>query len=434
MDSFSYKNGALYAEGVALTGLAQRHGTPAYVYSRVAIESRWHAYELALSGRDALICYSVKANGNLAILNLLARLGSGFDIVSGGELERVMAAGGEPDKVVFSGVGKRADEIRRALQVGIRCFNVESESELLRLNDIAGQMSVSAPVSVRVNPDIDAKTHPFIATGMQENKFGIDYDRALAAYRQAENLEHVTPIGIDCHIGSQVTSVEPYVNALEKLLALVQRLEQHGIPIRHVDIGGGFGINYRCGSAIPGSGADPQTGNTDGNDGIPDIMAFTGVIRDLIPERYGILLEPGRSIVGNAGLLLTRVEHLKTNNTKRFAVVDAAMNDLLRPSLYQAWQDIVPVTLHSKVEKQQYDVVGPVCETGDFLGLERSLSLCPNDLLAVLSAGAYGFCMSSNYNSRPRAVELLVDGDQEHVIRERESVAQLMLGEAVLPV
>lgn len=433
MESLSYKNGALYAEEVALTGLAERHGTPAYVYSRAAIESRWRAYEQAFSGRDALICYSVKANGNLAILNLLARLGSGFDIVSGGELERVLAAGGGPDKVVFSGVGKRADEIRRALQVSIHCFNVESEAELLRLNDIAGQLSVSAPVSIRVNPDTDAQTHPFIATGRQEDKFGIDYDRTLAAYQQADNLDHVTPVGIDCHIGSQVTAVEPYVNALEKLLALVARLEQHGIPIRHVDIGGGFGINYKCGRAIQGAGADPQTGTTDGNDGIPDITVFGKVIRDLVPERYGILLEPGRSIVGNAGLLLTRVEYLKANNTKRFAVVDAAMNDLLRPSLYQAWQDIIPVTLHSKVEEQEYDVVGPVCETGDFLGLGRSLSLCPNDLLAVLSAGAYGFSMSSNYNSRPRAVELLVDGDQEHVIRERESVEQLMLGEAMLP-
>ena len=432
MEKFSYLNGILHAEGVALTALAARHGTPAYVYSRAAIEASWRACTQALSGRDALVCYSVKANGNLAILGLLAGLGSGFDIVSAGELERVIAAGGDPHKVVFSGVGKRADEIRRALELGIRCFNVESEAELLRLNDMAGQMSVIAPVSMRVNPDTDAQTHPFIATGRQGDKFGIDYERTLDAYRQAESLDHVAPVGIDCHIGSQVTSVEPYARTLEKLLLLAEKLERRGIPIRHIDIGGGFGINYRCGDAIQGAGADPRTGDMDGDDSIPDITAFIGVIRDLIPEHYGIMLEPGRSIVGNAGVLLTRVEYLKTNNTRRFAVVDAAMNDLLRPSLYQAWQDIIPVTLRNGVAEQEYDVVGPVCESGDFLGLQRSLSLRPNDLLAVLSAGAYGFCMSSNYNSRPRAVELLVDGEHEHVVRERETVEQLMAGERSL--
>ncbi len=434
MDNFSYRNGALYAEGVALSALAERHGTPAFVYSRAAIESRWRAYAEAFSGRDALICYSVKANGNLAILNLLAGLGSGFDIVSGGELERVLAAGGESDKVVFSGVGKRADEIRRALEVGILCFNVETEAELLRLNEIAGQMSVTAPVSIRVNPDTDAQTHPFIATGRREDKFGIDYDRALSAYQQADTLDNLTPIGIDCHIGSQITSVEPYIVMLEKLLSLVERLGQSGIPIRHIDIGGGLGINYRCGSSVQRTGSEPQTGSRDGNGDIPGITAFAKVVRDLIPEPYGIMLEPGRSIVGNACALLTRVEYLKTNNTKHFAIVDASMNDLLRPSLYQAWHDIIPVTEREQVMEQEYDVVGPVCETGDFLGLQRSLSLLPNDLLAVLSAGAYGFCMSSNYNSRPRAVELLVDGEQEHIIRERESIGQLMAGEKILPV
>ena len=433
MENFSYKNGALYAEEVALTALAERHGTPAYVYSRAAIEARWRAYEQAFSGTDTLICYSVKANGNLAILNLLAALGSGFDIVSAGELERVMAAGGEPDKVVFSGVGKRADEIRRALEVGIRCFNVESEAELLRLDEIAGQMSVSAPVSVRVNPDTDAETHPFIATGLQENKFGIDYDCALAAYKLADRLENVAPVGIDCHIGSQITSVAPFVDALEKLLSLARRLEQSGIPVRHVDIGGGLGIDYKYGSAIRTAGAGSQTSGTNSDAAIPDIAALAGVVRERVPERYGMILEPGRSIVGNAGVLLTRVEYLKTNNTRRFAVVDASMNDLLRPSLYQAWHDIIPVTQRSDGTEAEYDVVGPVCESGDFLGLKRSLSLAPDDLLAVLSAGAYGFSMSSNYNSRPRAVELLVDGDQEHVIRTRESVEQLMLGETILP-
>ena len=434
MDNFSYRNGALHAEEVALAALAERHGTPAFVYSRAAIESRLHAYAQAFAGRDALICYSVKANGNLAILDLLARQGSGFDIVSAGELERVLAAGGDPGKVVFSGVGKRADEIRRALEAGILCFNVESEAEMLRLNEIAGQMSVTAPISIRVNPDTDAHTHPFIATGRREDKFGIDHDRALAAYRQAVGLDYLTPIGVDCHIGSQVTSVEPYIDMLEKLLSLVQRLERSGIPVRHIDIGGGLGINYRCGTTVQRTGGQPQAGDRDGNGDISGITAFATVVRDLVPERYGIMLEPGRSIVGNAGVLLTRVEYLKTNNTKRFAIVDASMNDLLRPSLYQAWHDIIPVTQHGQVMEHEYDIVGPVCETGDFLGLQRSLSLLPDDVLAVLSAGAYGFCMSSNYNSRPRAVELLVDGNQEHVIRERESLEQLMAGERILPV
>ena len=414
MENFSYKNGILFAEGVALTDLAERRGTPAFVYSRAAIEAGWRAYAGAFAGRNALICYAVKANSNLAILNLLARLGSGFDIVSGGELERVIAAGGAPDKVVFSGVGKRADEIRRALEVGIQCFNVESEAELLRLNEIAEQMSVRASVSVRVNPDIDPDTHPYIATGLRENKFGIEYDRALDAYQRADSLDNVTPIGIDCHIGSQITSVEPYIDAVKKLLSLLEELEKTGIPIRHIDIGGGLGISYR-------------------DEATPDIASFAGVLTNLVPESYTIILEPGRSIVGNAGVLLTRVEYLKTNNTKHFAVVDAAMNDLLRPSLYRAWQDIVPVVERSQVAEKEYDIVGPVCESGDFLGLQRSLSLRQNDLLAVLSAGAYGFSMSSNYNSRPRAIELLVDGEHDHVIRERESVAQLMAGETILP-
>ena len=433
MEPFSYKNGSLYAEGVSLGALAARHGTPAYVYSRAAIEERWRAYADAFSGREALVCYSVKANGNLAILNLLAALGSGFDIVSGGELERVLVAGGDPARVVFSGVGKRADEIRRALEAGIKCFNVESEAELLRLDEIAGGMPATAPVSIRVNPDTDAQTHPFIATGRRENKFGIGYESALAAYELADRLENVAPVGIDCHIGSQVTSLAPYREALEKLLLLAGSLERNGIPVRHVDVGGGLGIDYRRGSAIRAGAAGPRPGAGGDEAAIPGITAFAGLVSDLVPERYGIILEPGRSITGNAGVLLTRVEYLKAENNRHFAIVDASMNDLLRPSLYQAWHDIIPVSERGSATEADYDVVGPVCETGDFLGLQRRLSLCPDDLLAVLSAGAYGFCMSSNYNSRPRAVELLVDGEEEHVIRERESVEQLMAGEKIPP-
>ena len=413
MEAFSYNNGSLYAEDVSLEALAGRHGTPAYVYSRAAIEANWRAYADAFRGRDTLVCYSVKANGNLAVLDLLARLGSGFDIVSGGELERVLVAGGDPGKVVFSGVGKRADEIRRALEAGIRCFNVESEAELLRINGIAGGMSARAPVSIRVNPDIDPDTHPYIATGLKENKFGVDAGQALDLYRLAGGLDNIAATGIDCHIGSQITSIGPYIDAVNKLLSLLERLEQTGITLSHIDIGGGLGISY-------------------GDEQAPDIAGFAGTISDLVPERYGIVLEPGRSIVGNAGVLLTRVEYLKSNNTRRFAVVDASMNDLLRPSLYQARHDIIPVSERGDGAAVDYDVVGPVCETGDYLGLQRRLSLAANDLLAVLSCGAYGFSMSSNYNSRPRAVELLVDGEHEHVIRARETVEQLMAGERIV--
>ena len=415
MEHFPYKNGSLYAEGVSLTALADRHGTPAYVYSRAEIEANWRAYSDAFSGRDALICYSVKANGNLAVLNLLAGLGSGFDIVSGGELERVLSAGGDPARVVFSGVGKRAGEIRRALEVGIKCFNVESEAELARLDEIAGEMAVTAPVSIRVNPDIDPDTHPYIATGLRESKFGIDYEQAPDIYRLADSLGNIQVTGVDCHIGSQVTSTRPYADAVNKLLALKENLEKTGIAVRHIDIGGGLGISYS-------------------GEMTPDVAGFAEVISDLVPDDCGIILEPGRSIVGNAGLLLTRVEYLKTNNARRFAVVDASMNDLLRPSLYQARHNILSVTERRDEAGKDYDVVGPVCETGDFLGLQRRLALRPDDLLAVLSAGAYGFCMSSNYNSRPRAVELLVDGEDAHVIRERETVQQLMAGEKTLPV
>lgn len=414
MAGFSYKDGVLCAEEVPLPALAERHGTPAFVYSRGAIEANWRAYAAALAGRKALICYAVKANSNIAALNLLARLGSGFDIVSGGELERVLAAGGEPGKIVFSGVGKRRDELRRALRAGIKCFNIESETELSRLDAIAKEEGVVAPVSARVNPDIDPDTHPYIATGLRENKFGIEFEEALDLCRRAAALEGLRLAGIGCHIGSQVASVEPYAAALKKLLALAAELEGDGIAIEHIDLGGGLGISYQ---------GEPA----------PAVEDLAAVVAELTPERFEIILEPGRSITGNAGVLLTRVECLKTNRGKHFAVVDAAMNDLLRPALYQAWHEIAPVVQGGAAPERLYDVVGPVCESGDFLGLQRRLALREGDLLAVFCAGAYGFSMSSNYNSRPRAVELLVDGGRDYIVRARESTAQLMAGEALLP-
>ena len=413
MAGFSYKDGVLCAEEVPLSELAGRHGTPAFVYSRGAMEANWRAYAAALAGRKALICYAVKANSNIATLNLLARLGSGFDIVSGGELERVLAAGGEPGKIVFSGVGKCRDELRQALRAGIKCFNIESESELSRLDAIAREEGVVAPVSARVNPDIDPDTHPYIATGLRENKFGIEFEKALDLCRRAAALEGLRLAGIGCHIGSQVASVEPYAAALEKLLALAAELETAGVAIEHIDLGGGLGISYR-------------------DEPAPAVEALAAVAK-LAPERFEIILEPGRSITGNAGVLLTRVECLKTNKEKHFAVVDAAMNDLLRPALYQAWHEIAPVVQGGAAPERLYDVVGPVCESGDFLGLQRRLALREGDVLAVLGAGAYGFSMSSNYNSRPRAVELMVDGGRDYIVRARESTAQLMAGEALLP-
>lgn len=413
MAGFSYKDGVLCAEEVPLSELAGRHGTPAFVYSRGTMEANWRAYAAALAGRKALICYAVKANSNIATLNLLARLGSGFDIVSGGELERVLAAGGEPGKIVFSGVGKRRDELRQALRAGIKCFNIESESELSRLDAIAREEGLVAPVSARVNPDIDPETHPYIATGLRENKFGIEFEKALDVCSRAAALEGLRLAGIGCHIGSQVASVEPYAAALKKLLALAAELEAAGVAIEHIDLGGGLGISYQ---------GEPA----------PAVEALAAVAK-LAPERFEIILEPGRSIIGNAGVLLTRVECLKTNKEKHFAVVDAAMNDLLRPALYQAWHDIAPVVQGGAAPERLYDVVGPVCESGDFLGLQRRLALREGDVLAVLGAGAYGFSMSSNYNSRPRAVELIVDGGRDYIVRARESTAQLMAGEALLP-
>ncbi|RFA30687.1 diaminopimelate decarboxylase [Alkalilimnicola ehrlichii] len=414
MDTFNRRDGRLFIENCDLSHVAEAYATPCYVYSRAAIEQQWQALDRAFASHDHLVCYAVKANSNLAVLNLLARLGSGFDIVSGGELERVLRAGGDPAKIVFSGVGKTAAEMARALEVGILCFNVESEAELERLNEVAGQMGKRAPVSLRVNPDVDAQTHPYISTGLKDNKFGIEVEHAESVYRRAAAMDHIALVGIDCHIGSQLTSISPFVDALERVLKLVDRLADAGIELRHLDIGGGIGIQYR--DEIP-----PE----------PDDYA-QALLAKLGDRPLTLLMEPGRTIVGNAGVLLTKVEYLKHTPYKNFAIVDAAMNDLLRPSLYSAWQAIEPV-IERAGEQRCYDIVGPVCETGDFLGQERELALAAGDLLAVRSAGAYGFVMSSNYNSRPRAVEILVDGDQAHVIRQRESFEQLVAGETLLP-
>lgn len=414
MDYFNYQDGVLYAEEVAVPDIAKQHGTPCYVYSRATLERHWQAFDTALAGIDHLVCYAVKANSNLAVLNVLARLGSGFDIVSVGELERVLAAGGDPRRTVFSGVGKRDDEMRRALEVGICCFNVESEAELDQLNQVAGELGVIAPISIRVNPDVDARTHPYISTGLKENKFGIDINRALEVYARAADLPHLNIRGVDCHIGSQLTETAPFLDALERVLHLVDLLVEQGIHIEHLDLGGGLGIRYR-----------------DETPPLPD--AYAHALRQRLGDtELTILLEPGRAIAGNAGILLTRVEYLKHTEHKDFAIVDAAMNDLMRPALYDAWQEIIPVVPRTG-ESRRYDVVGPVCETGDFLGKDRELCLAPGDLLAVRSAGAYGFSMSSNYNSRPRAAEIMVDGKQVHVIRERETVADLFADEHVLP-
>jgi len=415
MDHFIYEKGALHAEGVALTRVAERYGTPCYVYSRATIERHFRAFAAALAGESHLICYAVKANANLAVLNLLARLGAGFDIVSVGELERVLAAGGDPTRVVFSGVGKREEEMRRALEVGIRCFNVESESELERLNRVAGEFGVRAPVSLRVNPDVDAGTHPYISTGLRENKFGIDISEAAELYVRAAEMPHLEVAGVDCHIGSQITETAPFVDALERVLALVDTLYERGIALRHIDLGGGLGITYRDEHPpLPGDYAGPLLDRLAGRD-------------------LEILIEPGRAIVGNAGILLTRLEYLKHGPERNFAIVDAGMNDLLRPALYDAWQEIVPVLPRTDTERRRYDVVGPVCETGDFLGKGRDLALTPGDLLAVRSAGAYGFTMASNYNSRPRPAEVMVDGETMHLIRAREPLADLYAGEHLLP-
>lgn len=414
MDHFNYRDGRLLAEDCDLAGLAASHGTPCYVYSRATLEHHWRVFDTALGSHPHLVCYAVKANSSLAVLQVLARLGSGFDIVSEGELARVLQAGGDPRRIVFSGVGKRRDEMRAGLRAGIRCFNVESEPELLRLNAVAGELGVTAPVSLRVNPDVDARTHPYISTGLRDNKFGIDVDTALEVYRRATALPHLRVTGIDCHIGSQLTGIAPFVDALERVLELVDRLADDGIALSHIDMGGGLGIPYAA------------------QDAPPPPSEYAGALLERMAGRpQELLLEPGRAIAGNAGILLTRVEYLKHTAHKNFAIVDAAMNDLQRPALYDAWHDIVPVVPHSGTVTE-YDVVGPVCETGDFLGKQRALVLAEDDLLAVRSAGAYGFTMSSNYNSRPRAAELMVDGARVHVIRERESLDDLYRHEHLL--
>lgn len=419
MTAFTLQNGTLHAESVALTHVAEQFGTPAYVYSRSALTAALQEFHDVLNahpaGAGALVCFAVKANSNLAILNLFARLGAGFDIVSGGELQRVLAAGADPQKIVFSGVGKTAEEMRQALEAGIFCFNIESIPELDRLNDIAGELGKKAPVSLRVNPNVDPKTHPYISTGLKAAKFGVAYDDALALYRRAAGLANIAVTGIDCHIGSQLLDPSPFIEALDRILALVDQLAAEGIRIHHVDLGGGLGIKYRADQVQP------------------TVAAYLNPLLDKLKGRgLKVVLEPGRRLVGNAGLLLTRIEYLKAGEEKNFAIIDAAMNDLMRPALYEAWHDIVPVTPRPGVT-QDYDVVGPVCETGDFLGQARPLTVQPADLLAVMSAGAYGMAMASNYNTRPRAAEIMVDGTQVHLIRARESVEQLYAGEKLLP-
>lgn len=414
MSYFAYRDETLHAEAVPLDRIAATFGTPCYIYSRAALEAAYRAYDDALARRDHLICYAVKANSSLAVLNVLARLGSGFDIVSGGELARVLAAGGDAQKTVFSGVGKTTAEMRAALDAGIRCFNVESASELQKLNQVAGEMGKIAPVSLRVNPDVDAKTHPYIATGLKENKFGIPFESALPLYREAAGMANLRVTGIDCHIGSQLTEIPPFIAALQKLLGLVDRLAAERIAIAHIDIGGGLGIRYR--DETPPAVADY-------------IHALTACLGD---RKQTIMFEPGRSLVGNTGILLARVEYLKHGADRNFAVIDAAMNDLIRPALYDAWHDIQPVRPR-RTPARRYEIVGPVCETGDFLGHERELSLAEGDLVAIMSAGAYGMTMSSNYNTRPRAAEVMISGSDMHLIRERETIAQLIAPERLLP-
>jgi len=414
MEAFSYRDGQLFAEGVALPALAQRFGTPTYVYSRAHIEAQYRAYADALTGMPHLVCFAVKANSNLGVLNVLARLGAGFDIVSRGELERVLAAGGKPERIVFSGVGKTRDDMRRALEVGVHCFNVESTDELERLQQVAAELDLVAPVSLRVNPDVDAGTHPYISTGLKENKFGIAIADAEAVYARANELSNLEVVGVDCHIGSQLTTLPPFLDALDRLLGLIDRLAERGIHIRHLDLGGGLGVRYR----------DEQP---------PLAGDYIKAVRQRVEGReLALVFEPGRSIVANAGVLLTRVEYLKHTEHKDFAIVDAAMNDLIRPALYQAWMDVVPVQPREG-KSRPYDIVGPICETGDFLAKDRELALAEGDLLAVRSAGAYGFVMSSNYNTRGRAAEVLVDGDQAFEVRRRESVQELYAGESLLP-
>ncbi len=414
MTDFHYQQEELLCEQVPLATIAEQFGTPTYVYSRAALTRHFLEYLDALGDHPGMICYAVKANSNIAVLNVLAKLGAGFDIVSMGELERVLTAGGDPSRIVFSGVAKTADEMRRALEVGVHCFNVESAAELKRLNKVAKSMGVKAPVSLRVNPDVDAQTHPYISTGLKENKFGVDIEEAINVYQKADSLSHLTIKGVDCHIGSQLTSIDPFLDALDRLLRLIDRLADLGISIEHLDLGGGIGVTYD-------------------NETPPAIADYLNEVKARLGGRsIAIAMEPGRSIAANAGVLLTKVEYLKPTPHKNFAIIDAGMNDNIRPSLYQAWQRVLPLNESSSEEVMKWDLVGPVCETGDFLAKDRELALRKGDKLALMSAGAYGFTMSSNYNSRGRAAEIMVDGEQVHVIRERETVADLMRGEKLI--
>jgi len=415
MDFFSYQDNTLFAEDVSLAQIATEYGTPTYVYSRKTLERHWFAFDNALSAHPHLICFAVKANSNIGVLSVLAKLGSGFDIVSGGELARVLAAGGDPQKVVFSGVAKTEDEIRFALQNEILCFNVESFAELDRIQKVAAELNVKAPISLRINPDVDANTHPYISTGLKANKFGIEHEKAVETYQYANTLPNLTIKGMDCHIGSQLTETAPFVDALDRLLSLVDELANLDIHIKHLDVGGGLGVTYK-------------------DEVAPHPNDYASAIASRMEQRpeLTLIMEPGRAIAANAGVLLTKVEFVKQNAEKNFAIIDAAMNDLLRPALYSAWQDIVPVVPRLDIPKVTYDVVGPVCETGDFLGKDRDLAIEDNDILAVKSAGAYGFVMSSNYNTRTRAAEILVDGEQVYVVRKREVLADLWANESTV--
>ncbi len=415
MDHFEYRDGELYAEDVAVSDLAERFGTPLFVYSRATLERHYKAFDLALDGVDHLVCYAVKANSNIAVLNVLARLGAGFDIVSAGELQRVLAAGGDPKKIVFSGVGKRVDEMEMGLEVGIRSFNIESEAELERLSEVAASAGVSAPVALRVNPDVDAKTHPYISTGLKDNKFGIDMSQAERLFLKANDLPGLNVLGMDCHIGSQLTDLQPLLDAMQRMLGLIDRLAASGVEIHHLNLGGGLGIRYNS--------EEP-----------PHPSDYARALMPLLSGRkLQILMEPGRAIAGNAGIMLTRVEYLKPTPHRNFAIVDASMAELIRPTLYNAWQKIIPASSNTHAALKTWDIVGPVCESGDWLGKDRELALSQGDLLAVRSAGAYGFTMSSNYNSRPRPAEVMVDGTSSHLIRKPEKSDQLFDLEKVIP-
>lgn len=410
--SFSYKNQSLHAESVDIADLMQSYGSPLYVYSRTDIENNWREFDSAFGQHPHLVCYAVKANSNIAVLNVLAKIGAGFDIVSVGELERVLAAGGQASNCVFSGVAKTQDEIKRGLEVGIRCFNVESAAELERIEQVSASMNMQAPISIRVNPNVDAKTHPYISTGLKENKFGVDIDDAIALYETAHQSEHINVQGLDCHIGSQLTDVSPFIDALDKVLALIAKLADRGIEIAHLDLGGGVGIRYEDEVTI-------------------DISAYISSILDKVGN-LEIILEPGRAIVGNAGAFITKVEFLKQNSDKSFAIIDGAMNDLLRPAFYNAYHNVLPVRENAQGVEASWDLVGPICETGDFLAKDRQLSLSAGDYLAVMSAGAYGFTMSSNYNSRPRVAEVMVSDTVHHLIRKRETIQDLFNTEILI--